>query len=619
LQGAQILEERISFRRKEFEHCKRIRILNRAGRTSLELDSYDLKAGSLEARVIQPDGKETTYDPARDALLKKVVIGGTTLEYRTPTLPGLSDNCIVDIRWKEPLVNELQVMPARYGLSHEWRLANPFPTTTIQIEFPKSALASHRVISTEGNRAEVSSEEGTLRYTFRNIPAHKPVPFALRAQAPVPRLQIWYPRPGIFAPTELGKEILDWKKLGQTYLKYYEQGANRRPVKAGDAFSAMAEAALKSAPAGTHAKAAHILDFLESSILNTSTPTHEERARRTKSVEEESVDPADLDQAVQRGRTNAAGMAYLYYHLLKRAGIQPLLLLVTSRHSRLFDPYRPDGYQLDTVVMAIQSEEGGMLWVHPARRYFPAGVLDADFQGTRGLLINPTNGSTQVVQVPVQGSMTNRAAYRYSLGVGGEGVKFSFQAGFTGLPEYRLRSTCMRLQGPEQAAYLKEELEGVARGQGLVISSAGVENATSPKLNLLWTASGSMEIDEGRRRTFDPFPALPMPISAPDEWPDTRTQPIVLPYCMAFGASSRIELPEGVTLRAEDPIQESNSVGQVRWALSKVGGGNGRTWEVAFTVTISKAILAESEYDATRAFLKWVTEGRARKLVLEKP
>lgn len=618
IQGGVVIEDRISFRKKEFERFKRIRILSQAGRNALDLEPYDPKAGSLEFRVVQPDGTETRFDPARDSVEKQVVIGGITHAYRSPVLSGVSNDCIVDWRWREPLTGDALIMPARFGLSHEWRLSNQFPTSAFMIEIAKDLKGHHALLGTELGRPEAHGDAETFRFVFRSVPAEEAVPFGLASQMPGPRLAVWYPLPESLSEGRTGKGPLDWSLLAGALQKYYELDARGNPVKQGRSFNAFAEAVLKEAPRARHDRAIHVLKFLESNILNTSYPTRQERLNRPKSVVEEEADPADLEGAVQRGRTNGHGMAYLFYHLMKRAGVQPTLLLVADRQARLFDPGRPDPYQLDTAIIGIRSERGELLPVHPSKRFFPTGLIEAEYQGTKGLYINPYNAQAQVIEIPFQEPITNRSTYAYTVSVGEETDSFSFKAGFLGLPEYRLRSACLGMEDGGQPAFLREELQAQTRSGGYVLSEARIENAGSARQDLEWRVSGTVEREEGRHRTVHPFPGLPLPLQAPARWPETRTQPIVLPYRMVFSASSRIEVPEGRQLRSVDPIDARNSVGTVQWSLKALEGTSGRVWAVSYTVTITQAMLGREEYGALKTFLSWVNEGKNRLLILEK-
>ena len=90
---------------------------------------------------------------------------------------------------------------------------------------------------------------------------------------------------------------------------------------------------------------------------------------------------------------------------------------------------------------------------------------------------------------------------------------------------------------------------------------------------MAWEAEGRIEVEAGRRRALDPFPAMPWAVPIPSALPERRTHLIVMPYPRTHVAHSRVRMPAGYRLAPNEPINHANSLGTVAFSAKEVEPG----------------------------------------------
>jgi hypothetical protein len=306
-------------------------------------------------------------------------------------------------------------------------------------------------------------------------------------------------------------------------------------------------------------------------------------------------------------------MFLLYVHLLRQAGVKPTVGLVADRDRIFFRQSLLTPFQLDHQLVGIPAPGRSTIWVDPSLRFASPGLVLPDYQGTRGLEIDLDTWTVKPAMIGVQPAAFNVRQFAYEITAGEEEDSFKVVAGFGGYPEYAQRRRFMALEPKEQARTLKEDLEGDLRGATL--TRTAVLHAQDPKANVAWEAEGRIEVEAGRRRALDPFPAMPWAVPVPSALPERRTHLIVMPYPRTHVAHSRVRMPAGYRLAPNEPINHANSLGTVAFSAKEVEPGLA---DVVLRVELKAVVLQPEAYKELKDYLAWVEDASRRQLTLER-
>lgn len=601
--GAVIIEDRVKYGASETEVHRRVRIFGELGKAAVSLPSFN-HIFEMEGRTVQPDGSVTPFNSSKDLVSASLKSGTWQSSKQSLIPPGLTSDCVVDIHFR--------IGTYLYGNWSEISILSAYPTQRKVLEIPTRAPMASALIGLEQLRPEKSASGIFSIYTFKDLPAEESEPYSLSTARTRPML-IFYHQPFILSDVAKQGPNSYWNEVGKKYYKNtYQTNLN-----SGNPYRDWSKALRTGLQGDQVAKAGIILFRLEEQIQNGSQLTYAELAALPKKAAEERMDGQDLDATVKRKRTSAVGMHFMFFQLLVDEGLNPKLLLVADRDKRIFQYDFPNIYQFTDALIGVTSSSGEMAWFAPSTRYFPPGIVHPDFQGTRGLLLDPADWTCKPYVLGSQNAKANLSLYEYSLVLGSEDT-FSLKARFSGFPEFVQRNRFFSLESKEQQRKLKEELE--AGLKGYAISNVLVENATDIRKNLVWTLEGMKEAEEGRRRIFSPFPGLPFALNMPDAWPKTRRSPIIIPYCREFTAISRFKLPKGWALVKDSNLVQSNGFGTVSWKVNHVVDLDldEEVIEVTFFVEVKRMISAAESYADFQAYMGWIETATRRTLALER-
>jgi hypothetical protein len=598
--GAVVLETRISFHAEGVEYTYRVRILSEAGRAAAQFAPFSSSAYDFEGRTVRRDGATVRFSEKKDFQSIEVESQSGDRTLTRLVAPGVTDDCVVELRWKERGSGLRGPLPWEYGLFHEWPLGHAYRTRQIVVDFPSSFAWAYAF---SGNAFE--PEVKGRRYTVRDLPPIEPVPFSLEATRNLPRLTVYRQPSSLVSAARKGEEEY-WKTVG----RFYKDSLG--DVSRGGEFEAFAQGILEGLPETPHAKALALRDRLDARIVNTGAMTFAERANRSEKDDKARIEPADLGAAVRRGATTAHGMFLLYLHLAKQAGLKPTVALVTDRSKRVFQWKLLSNYQLDHYLVGVAESGRPVLWLDPTLR-FGGGVIHPSHQGTPGLELDTDAWTLKPVRMPILPAAFNVREFTYELQLGEDEDAFTAKARFGGYPDYVERRQFMALEPKEQSRSLKERLEKELKTA--TITRAEVAGAQSADRNMTWEAEGRMEVEASRRRTVGLFPAMPRVVTVPPALPETRTLPIVLPYPCVQVARTRVSIPSGYHLVTGDGVDHSNTVGSVSLSLREAGPGRA---EAVLRIELTSTMLRPEAYGELKEFLTWSEAASRRSVILER-
>jgi hypothetical protein len=608
IQGAVILEDRMCFRNSYIEYLLRIRILSEAGRKAAELDEFPSQAYGFEGRTVYRDGTEVVFNKRKDFQSRVTKVGSNERERTVIFPPGVTSDCVVELRWVESAANKRSPLPARMGSSHEWSLSHRCMTEVLSVEVPLSFPFGFVMMQGRNSKPLVEEKGGRRVFTFRNLPAVDEVPYSLEVTRDIPRF-VAFDQPELVRPFAKAGPESYWRQSVNAYWRdlFVEQVGKGKTYRA---FSTELRADLPKEPIQL---AAELLGRLDARIQNSTYPTYAELGNVTKALAEEESDSSrmDLDDLVKLGKADSFGMTLLFVHLLRDAGVDPKIALVADRDLHLFRWDFLNIFQFDAYLVGVERADGAMAWFEPALRFAPPGMVHPDYQGVPALQFDTKDWSTKRITLAPQSAASNRRSYEVRLELEEELDRFFIEARFKGFPEWSERRRFQSLEPKEQERTLKESLEKDLKGAQ--ISKAEVLGAQDPKSSLSWKAEGVMERESGRKRDVNAFPGIPWALWVPDQWPTERKEAIVIPFLRQQEAVCTFRVPKRFAWADYAPYEHANRFGEVKWTASKQGDD---LIQVKLEVKVLTFFAAPEAYGEFREFMGWVSEASGRVLQL---
>lgn len=607
-----VLEERLRFQVGEIQTVYRVRIFSEEGRDAAAIPDLPQNALGIKGRTVYPDGREIVFDSRKDFAERKVETGGRNFAKVHLVAPGVTADCVVEIRWRELCDGYRKALPKRFanGLYGVWTLGNPYPTRISSVEVAKNFPFAFFLTGRMG-RAEDSEQNGFRVLTYRDLPAKEPTPYALDATNGFPRLVAYWQPDELIRATHDGKDAYWSEAFDRFYRTDYEVS-----VDTGGAFKRLAAELTAGLPESPQARARELLIRLQARIKNVSSPTAAEKTSLPKDFWED-YEYKRLDKAADSGLASSSGIRLMYYHLLKKAGIHPKIGKLVDRELALFNYTHLNAWQFNHDILGIEEPGQADLWIDATNRYAAPGVIHPDYEGVPMLVFATANGKTWK---PSQGALPatrlgiNSRSYTYALRLGEDADAFSVRAQFGGYPEYAERYQYLSQDAADQSRLLRERFEKLAKS--LSISKATVQDAASPTKPVSWEVEGSLERDSGRRREVVPFPGMAWPLWVPDKMDVPRSVPIVLPYLATQTAVSSFVVPERYRFDPHAGLDQRNQFGSVSWSTAY--DPLTRKVTVRFRVEVATLYEGNGAWGAFRDYLGWIQDACTRLVVLSR-
>lgn len=608
--GAVILESRIKFNVYSIEYLYRVRIYAEGGRAAAEVEDLPTSVYGLKGRTVYPDGRQVLFNDQKDFGERFLKVGRGKVKQRHLVAPGITSDCVMELRWSEKANGLFSGLPNRYeqGLYHQWVLSKPYPIQTLVVEMPKSFPLAFALRPGLGIAPVVTEASTFKRFTLSNIPELELPPYSIQPTFNPPALVIFYQPEDLAGVSRKGPEAY-WEAACKTiYKDAFEEGLDKSA-----AFKSLAMELTTGLEGVPSKKAAELMARLDKRINNLTLATHAEKAGLSKGFLEK-LNSKDLDKAAKTGRTDEVGMQLLFFHLLKAAGIAPKVGMVVDREFNFFDWNSLNPWQFNHRLIGVDDPQGGTAWFDPTFRYATPGVVHPDYTGVPALVVDsatwkPTRGSVASLS-----SGLNSRRYTYALKLDEEMDEFTLKTEFGGFPEFLERLRFMALEPSDQSKELKESLTKSMKS--VTIDSAEVQNASDPSKGVLWEVKGRIERESQRKRTVDPFPSMPWPLEVPSKLEAKRTGPIILPFLSTHIAISTFKVPSGWTMGEQQTLKMQNGFGRVVWLPSYDPAT--REAKVVLRVDVSAMSAGAMEWGAFKAYLGWIEDACRRDVELTK-
>jgi hypothetical protein len=620
--GAVVLEERLSFQAMYLEHVFRVRILGEAGRAAAEFHDLPAKITSLEGRVVYPDGKEVPITKRGDFLVREVAsVNDRSLKEGVVIPPGVTSDCVLELRYREPgataddylqgrTLQKGGDLPLAYGNFGVWTLGEAFPVQKFCVDQAKDFYWMVWTMGTQGFDMKEESSGRNRTYTFRNLPASPRAPYSLESVRPLPKVVVFRLISNL-AYLDSEKAGLDyWRKLVDIY---YRPWWTMR-VSKGSSYAALSREVREGLPAEPQAAARQIAAGLASRLANLETPIYSDTTRMKDRASMDLAEGTDLEGIARHRATNDLGSFLMHLHVLQDAGLHPKVALVCDRNFWLLAPDLRSPFQFTSALLGVDEPGKAIFWVDPILRLGEPGVLAARYQGTKAIVVDPANWGVAIQSLSAQPASTNARVSSFQVAVGEESAQVSFRSQLEGNAANEVRERRLQDSPGQVAEAWRRKMEQLA--PGLALAKVEAENAQEPGKPLAFTGEGTLPLEPGRLLKVPPFPGMVPPLGLPPALPETRKEPVLLPYRSTLNATSRLTLPAGSTLRQEPPFSKINGWGQVSWMVQP-GPGPGEA-QVNLKINITGFYAPAESYQDFKDLLGWIDQALARPVVLER-
>jgi len=586
--NAAILSERVSVDHRNpgdvrYDLYRRIRILSDAGRKWGDVIAPTLQPNqrikSIYGRTLLPNGQ--AFHLEKDHIFEKTVLEtkGTQIEQTSFSMPGVTDNCIVEYRIEYALPGLggmlWQVQKEIFLLDGElrWRFfrGKGVSDKAYRKGFMPNWNLRPATLGASVEKLPSADNPKELRVTIENVTPFEPEPYGLPVASLKSRLDYYY--------SSGDSQAAYWKTLSQDREKELKKFC-RRNKRARKMIAAFGELATRE----ERIKAAY--DWLQSNIEITSFLGKDDKSRkRNKSA----------DDVLKRGYGTPEDINTVFYDMLQGMNIAANIAFVVDRDRRLFDP-GVKYWQFNSSLVVVPPEGPGTVSVFsPGSRFLPAGSVPWQNEGIPAFLIGDPDHLFITILFSDAGTNRTDRAVDLSLSPGLE-LSGKGREEYTGHIGHKLR---LRSHRGGETVHSDEILEVLSR----IYYDAGLDSMTfqqmedpgSPVVLGYTIAFPGQEDTMGSRLLLQPTKYLER-ANNPFQT-DRRESPVLLPYASQTDEVLTIALPDGWEVEASPSRQSfKNQAGSCEASFSE----RGNTLIVERQFRVERAYFPKSDYPSVR-------------------
>jgi hypothetical protein len=387
---------------------RRIRILNSQGRqwadVALPVLSQNQKIVEVRGRTILPDGSAVDMD--RTAVHQTTIVKtkGVKVKQATFSLPGVTDNCIV----------EYMVTYKLDGYISNWIIQKDIPLLSAEMEWRLGVFTvyslfenlAHSVVTPNylwlnSNRsAKVTplpnlKEPTHIMFEVSNLPAFEPEPFSLPEDYLRSKLVTYYgsnESPAAYWG--------DWATSIREWAVEF-CASNKRLKKVVATFADLPTEEDKIAAA---------FNWLRDSIVNTS---YDDVIAGAGAKAGQVIDPKEnksVDDVFKHRYGTAREISYAFWDMLRELNIDAMIARVMSREDDLF-VMQAKYWQFDHTIVGVTSGDGSVKFFSPGHAFTTPEFVPWYLQGVTALV---TLADANFVNVPFSSASLSTAVRSYT-------------------------------------------------------------------------------------------------------------------------------------------------------------------------------------------------------------
>jgi hypothetical protein len=578
----------------EFNYV-RIKILTEEGRKYANVEIPYSKATSgingIRARTIHPDGSIVNFE---GKIFENTIVKSKTLKYlaKTFTLPDAQVGSIIEYRYTLDLEDN-------YLFASNWMVSEdlftrkavfslkPYERWPLQWNWPAGLPP--------GTNPPKQDPDHVIRMTAVDVPAFQTEDHMPPENEVKFRVNFVYDEDGFESdPARF------WKKYGKKQFEQTEKFVDRRKAME----QAVSQIISPSDPADTklrkiYARCQQVrnLDF----------------ARRDELAKPEKLKPNEnVEDVWKNGVGSGKDINLLFLALARAGGFEAYYVRLSGRSEFFFRKERMNSRELDADTVLVKSE-GKDLYLDPATKFAPYGLMPWMETGVTGLRIDNQGGTW--IQTEVPESSNCKVVRQADLKLDEEGsLEGSVKVTYTGLEALGKRLSYRLSDDTQRKEYLEEELKNV------IPAAAEVELKNKPD----WNSSDEKFVAEysvkvpGWANPAGKHVVLPLSLFAGAQKHmfehSQRTYAIYFAYMFQTEDATRIALPEGWKVESL-PKEFHLDAKAADYRIHAEGKEN--KLEVSRTLRSDIVLLQSALYPALREFYQKVRTGDEQQGVLQ--
>lgn len=578
----------------EFNYV-RIKILTEEGRKYANVEIPYSKAiaaiNGIRARTIHPDGTIVNFD---GKIFENTIVKSKTIKYlaKTFTMPDAQVGSIIEYHYILDL-EDYYIFASNWMISEDLftRKAmfslKPYERWPLQWNWPAGLPA--------GTNPPKQDPDHVIRMTAVDIPAfqredHMPPENELKF-----RVNFVYNEEGIESdPARF------WKNYGKKQFEQTEKFVDRRKAMeqaVSQLISPTDSADTKLRKIYARCQQVKNLDF---------------KRKQDKQKVEKAKPNENVEEVWKNGVGSGKDINLLFLALARAAGFEAYYVRLSGRSEYFFKQQRMNPRELDAEAVLVKSE-GKDLYLDPATKFAPYGLMPWTETGVAGLRIDDQGGTW--IQTELPGSSACKVLRQADLKLDEDGgLEGLVKVTYTGLEALGKRLSYRFSDDTQRKEYLEEELKNV------IPVAAEVELKNQPD----WNSSDEKFVAEynvkipGWASSAGKHVVLPLGLFAGAQKHlfehSQRTYPIYFAYLFQTEDETKIALPDGWKVDSL-PKEVHLDAKAAEYLIHADGKEN--ALEVTRTLRSDVLLLKPSSYPTLHGFYQQVRSGDEQQAVLQ--
>ncbi len=578
----------------EFNYV-RIKILTEEGRKYANVEIPYSKAiaaiNGIRARTIHPDGTIVNFD---GKIFENTIVKSKTIKYlaKTFTMPDAQVGSIIEYHYILDL-EDYYIFASNWMISEDLftRKAmfslKPYERWPLQWNWPAGLPA--------GTNPPKQDPDHVIRMTAVDIPAfqredHMPPENELKF-----RVNFVYNEEGIESdPARF------WKNYGKKQFEQTEKFVDRRKAMeqaVSQLISPTDSADTKLRKIYARCQQVKNLDF---------------KRKQDKQKVEKAKPNENVEEVWKNGVGSGKDINLLFLALARAAGFEAYYVRLSGRSEYFFKQQRMNPRELDAETVLVKSE-GKDLYLDPATKFAPYGLMPWTETGVAGLRIDDQGGTW--IQTELPGSSACKVLRQADLKLDEDGgLEGLVKVTYTGLEALGKRLSYRFSDDTQRKEYLEEELKNV------IPVAAEVELKNQPD----WNSSDEKFVAEynvkipGWASSAGKHVVLPLGLFAGAQKHlfehSQRTYPIYFAYLFQTEDETKIALPDGWKVDSL-PKEVHLDAKAAEYLIHADGKEN--ALEVTRTLRSDVLLLKPSSYPTLHGFYQQVRSGDEQQAVLQ--
>lgn len=545
------------------------------------------RIADLDVQLVLPNGdiQKVTADNVFTEKISKY------WSARKVFIPNLQKGCIIEYRF--------ELRSEAIHVLHDWYFQDELPVRWSELNIYIPPFFTYVMLMRVPHTFDVEETKTQLdnaytRYGLRHLPAIRPEPFMTTLDDY--RAHIGFQLGSVAFPSRAEEKFMTtWSDLAKEMEKWEDFGLQyKREGKSGDLWKQLApQLRPDTDPADSIAR--QVLRFVGSHI-------------KWNGEYRYTLD-GSLDDAFQRRTGSSAELNLALVALLRRAGLDAVPMLVSTRHNGEMYPLYPFRRQFNSVVAYLRQGNSGLV-LDATDPYLPVGELSAQHNNGTGWLVD----SDRPVWVDLKPPVTSATWYgQLRLDEAGA-LTGKFSINVTGALAADWRST---LAHATEQNFLKAHF--ATRYPDIVFDSimigAQADNTKPLKIGF------NCQIANAANVVNDFIYCQPVLDFFVDENPFKSLQrsfPVDFPYAVKMNYVLTLQLPAGYAVEempAEAHIALAGEAGKINFSCSKASA---QSVLLQLRMNLAKTEFAPEEYSALRKFFDLAAEKTQLQLVLKR-